>query len=171
MIRAIYPGTFDPVHFGHIDVARRAAAIFDELIVAVFSLPQKNLLFATEERVSLVAQAIAGISNARVDSYDVLTVDYARRQNAQVIVRGLRVFSDFDLEFRMALTNKRLAPEIETVNLMTREEHAFLTSTTVKEVAALNGDITSMVPTHVRVALLARFLKLGGGVGNSMQGL
>ena len=99
------------------------------------------------------------IPNTRVDFYRSLTVDYAREVNAQVIVRGLRVFSDFEFEFRMALTNQRLAPTIETVNLMTREEHTFLSSTTVKEVASLNGDTSSMVPPHVRTALLARFGK------------
>jgi len=157
MIRAIYPGTFDPFHLGHMDIAKRAAAIFDELIVAVYSRPLKNLLFTVEERVALVEEAIASIPNARVDSYASLTVDYAKATNSQVIVRGLRVFSDFEFEFRMALTNQRLAPGIEIVNLMTKEEHTFLSSTTVKEVAELDGDITSMVPPHVRKALLARF--------------
>ncbi len=159
MIRAIYPGTFDPVHYGHIDIAKRAAAIFDELIVAVYSRPLKNLLFTVEERVAMMQESIADIPNARVDSYDTLTVDYAKAANAQVIVRGLRVFSDFEFEFRMALTNQRLAPEIEIVSLMTKEEHTFLSSTTVKEVAELNGDITSMVPPTVRQTLLARFEK------------
>ena len=159
MIRAIYPGTFDPVHYGHIDIAKRAAAIFDEVIVAVYSRPLKNLLFSVEERVALVQESIADIPNARVDAYDTLTVDYAKATDAQVIVRGLRVFSDFEFEFRMALTNQRLASGIETVNLMTKEEHTFLSSTTVKEVAELNGDITSMVPPTVRQALLARFEK------------
>ena len=159
MIRAIYPGTFDPVHYGHIDIARRAAAVFDELIVAVYARPLKNLLFSTDERVTMLQKAIANIPNARVDFYDSLTVDYAKEKSAQVIVRGLRVFSDFEFEFRMALTNQRLAPGIEMVNLMTREDHTFLSSTTVKEVASLNGDISSMVPPHVRSALLARFVK------------
>lgn len=157
MIRAIFPGTFDPIHYGHLDIARRAAAIFDELIVAVYARPLKNLVFNTEERVALVERAIAAIPNARVGHYYCLTVDYAIAQNAQVIVRGLRVFSDFEFEFRMALTNQRLVPGIEMVSLMTREEHTFLSSTTVKEVALLNGDISSMVPPHVRLALLERF--------------
>ena len=159
MIRAIYPGTFDPVHYGHIDIAQRAAAIFDELIVAVYDQPMKNLLFPTDERVALVKQAIAHLPNTRVEAYDTLTVDYARYVQAQVIVRGLRVFSDFEFEFRMALTNQRLAPELEIVNLMTREEHTFLSSTTVKELASLNGDISSMVPPYVRGALQARFMQ------------
>jgi pantetheine-phosphate adenylyltransferase len=159
MIRAIYPGTFDPVHYGHIDIAQRAAAIFDELIVAVYDQPLKNVLFPTAERVALVKQAVAHLPNARVEAYDTLTVDYAREVEAQVIVRGLRVFSDFEFEFRMALTNQRLAPELEIVNLMTREEHTFLSSTTVKELASLNGDISSMVPPYVRHALQARFMQ------------
>ncbi len=156
MIRAVFPGTFDPVHYGHVDIARRAAAIFDELIVAVYSRPLKNLMFTIEERVLLLEEAIRGIPNARVGQYDCLTVDYARAQEAQVIVRGLRVFSDFEFEFRMALTNKRLAPDVEMICLMTREEHTFLTSSTVKEVAFLQGDISSMVPPHVCRALRAR---------------
>jgi len=164
MIRAIFPGTFDPVHYGHVDIVQRAAAIFDDLIVAVYNRPLKNLLFTAEERGDMLAKAIADIPNARVGQYGCLTVDYAQAQNAQVIVRGLRVFSDFEFEFRMALTNQRLAPNLEMVSLMTREEHTFLSSTTVKEVASLNGDITSMVPPHVRRALLARF-KVSGGNG------
>jgi len=159
MTRAIYPGTFDPVHFGHMDITRRAAAIFDELVVAVYDRPLKNLLFTTDERVALLEKAIADIPNAWVERYDCLTVDFAAARNARVIVRGLRVFSDFEFEFRMALTNQRLAPGIEMASLMTREEHTFLSSTTVKEVASLNGDISSMVPPHVSEALLARFLE------------
>ncbi len=165
MIRAIFPGTFDPVHYGHIDIARRAGAIFDELIVAVYDKPLKSLLFSVEERVALLTAAIADISNARVGLYGSLTVDYAIAQNAQVIVRGLRVFSDFEFEFRMALTNKRLAPQVELVSLMTREEHTFLSSSTVKEVASLDGDISSMVPPHVAEALHERFK----GTDNAMD--
>jgi pantetheine-phosphate adenylyltransferase len=156
MTRAIFPGTFDPVHYGHVDIVRRAARIVDELIVAVYSRPLKELLFTTEERVRLVQTAIGDIPNAQVGQYDCLTVDYARAQGAQVIVRGLRVFSDFEFEFRMALTNQRLAPGMEMMFLMTREEHTFLTSSTVKEVAFLQGDISSMVPPHVCRALQAR---------------
>lgn len=159
MIRAIFPGTFDPIHYGHVDIARRSAGIFDELIVAVYDRPQKDLLFSTAERVALVEKALADIKNIRVDSYHTLTVDYARAINAQVIVRGLRVFSDFEFEFRMALTNQRMAPGIEMVNLMTREEHTFLSSTTVKEVASLMGDISSMVPPHVHKAMLKKFME------------
>lgn len=159
MTRAIYPGTFDPVHYGHLDIVQRSAAIFDELIVAVFSRPMKNVLFSTEERIALLERAVADIPHVRVGSYDCLTVDYARQQGAKVIVRGLRVFSDFEFEFRMALTNQRLAPDIEMVSLMTREQHTFLSSTTVKEVISLKGDVSSMVPPHVQEALQARFMQ------------
>ncbi len=162
MIRAVFPGAFDPVHLGHIDIARRAAAIFDELVVAVYERPSKNVLFAVQERVAMMEQAIADIPNAWVGRYYCLTVDYAKALDAQVIVRGLRVFSDFEFEFRMALTNRRLTPEVEMVSFMTREEHTFLSSTTVKEVAELNGDISSMVMPHVQEALLARFARAGG---------
>lgn len=162
MTRAIFPGTFDPVHYGHLDVIRRAVAIFDELIVSVYNLPLKDLLFSTEERIALLEEALADMSNVRVGQYDCLTVDYAQVEKAQVIVRGLRVFSDFEFEFRMALTNQRLAPGVEMVFFMTRQEHTFLSASTVKEVAALGGDISTMVPLHVRRALLARFGREGG---------
>ena len=157
MIRGIFPGTFDPVHYGHLDIVQRASALVDELVVAVYSRPLKSLLFAVEERVALVEEAVADIPNVRVGQYECLTVDYAKAEKAQVIVRGLRVFSDFEFEFRMALTNKRLVPDVEMMFLMTREEHTFLSSTTVKEVASLNGDISTMVPPHVGQALRARY--------------
>ena len=162
MIRAVFPGAFDPVHFGHIDVARRAAAIFDELVMAVYERPSKRVVFTVQERVAMVEQAIADIPNAWVGHYYCLTVDHAKALDAQVIVRGLRVFSDFEFEFRMALTNRRLTPEVEMVSLMTHEEHTFLSSSTVKEVAALNGDVSSMVPPHVQEALLAHFARADG---------
>ena len=157
MRRAVFPGTFDPVHFGHLDIIERATTIFDELIVAVYSRPLKSLLFSTDERIALLETQLAGKPNARVAQYDCLTVDYALAENAQAIVRGLRVFSDFEFEFRMALTNKRLAADVEMVFFMTREEHTFLSSSTVKEVASLQGDISTMVPPHVARVLQAHF--------------
>lgn len=161
MIRAVFPGTFDPIHKGHIDIAIRASRLFDEVVVAVFNKPLKNLMFSPEERIHLVEQSFLDNPKIRVTGYCGLTVEFCRRINAQVIVRGLRVFSDFEYEFRMALANKRLAPEIETVQLITHEEHTFLASTTVREIASLGGDVTSMVPPHVAHAMKAKFHELG----------
>lgn len=153
-IRAIFPGTFDPIHYGHIDIARRAARLFDELVIAVYDRPLKSLLFSPEERLAMVEKTFKDDKNIKVSGYSVLTVELCRSIGAQVIVRGLRVFSDFEHEFRMALANHRLAPEIELVALITSEEHTFLSSTTVREIASLGGDVSSMVPAHVE-----RFMK------------
>jgi pantetheine-phosphate adenylyltransferase len=150
---ALYPGTFDPIHFGHIDIAIRAARIFDELLVAVYDQPAKSLLFTVDQRVELARRALADVSNSRVVPYGGLTVEFARRIGSQVIVRGLRVISDFELEYQMALTNRQLAPEVESVCLMTRQTHAFLRSSIVKEIALLGGDVSGMVPPHVAAAL------------------
>jgi len=156
--RAIYPGTFDPVHFGHLDLMNRAGEIFDELIVAVFDhgRPTKTILFSVEERVAMIEETLDGRSGVQIMPYGGLTVDFARKVGARVIVRGLRVFSDFEFEFRMALANQRLAPEIEVVNLITREEHTFLSSTIIREIATFNGDVSSMVPANVADALKNR---------------
>ncbi|MGD1992648.1 MAG: pantetheine-phosphate adenylyltransferase [Anaerolineae bacterium] len=153
MCRAIYPGTFDPIHLGHVDIAARSAAIFDDLIVGVYDRPAKNLLFTAKERVTLAEEALAGLSNVSVTLYSGLTVDFAHSVGAQVIVRGLRVVSDFEWEYQMALTNQELAPGIEFVCLMTRQEHAFLSSSIVKEVALLGGNVRRMAPANVIAAL------------------
>jgi pantetheine-phosphate adenylyltransferase len=159
--RAIFPATFDPIHYGHCDIARRAARLFDELIIAVYDRPLKRLLFSAEERLEMARTALKDIPNLRFEIYSGLTVNYAQKVGAQVIVRGLRVFSDFELEFRMALANHRLAPEIEVVCLITGEQYTHLSSSTVREIASLGGDVSSMVPAHVEKALLVRFEKMG----------
>lgn len=152
MVRAMFPGTFDPIHYGHIDIATRATKLFDELVIAVYDKPLKSLLFSPEERIELVNQAFKDQSKIRVVGYSGLTINMAHELDAKVIVRGLRVFSDFEFEFRMALANHRLATDVESVALITNEEHTFLSSTTVREIAMLDGDISSMVPHYVQEA-------------------
>ncbi len=161
MVRAVFPGTFDPIHHGHINIAHRAARLFDELIVAVYDRPLKSLLFTPEDRLTLVQQSFQGERNIQVSMFSGLIVEYCRQIGAQVIVRGLRVFSDFEHEFRMALANHRLEPEVEVVLFITQEEHSFLTGSTVREIALLQGDVSSMVPPHVAQALQRRFAELG----------
>jgi pantetheine-phosphate adenylyltransferase len=151
--RAVFPGTFDPIHFGHIDIARRGCSLFDELVVAVYDRPLKSLLFSPEERIELVRTAFAEDANITVQGYRSLTVNFCESIDARVLLRGLRVFSDFEHEFRMALANRRLAPEIDSVSLITSERHTFLNSTTVREIASLGGDVSSMVPEFVQRAL------------------
>ncbi len=163
MVRAVYPGTFDPIHFGHIAIAKRAARLFDEVVIAVYDRPLKTLLFSPEERISLAKEAFNHAAKIKVMGFNGLLVEFCEEIGVQVIVRGLRVFSDFEYEFRMALANRRLSPEIETVALITNEEHTFLSGSTVREIASLNGDVSSMVPQHVETALRTRFRELGDG--------
>lgn len=163
MIRAIFPATFDPIHNGHIDIAHRAVKLFDEVVVAVYERPLKTLLFSPEERMKLVRQTFDREDKIKVLGYSGLTVDFCREVDVQVIVRGLRVFSDFEYEFRLALANAELAPEIETIALITTKEHTFLSSSTVREIASLGGDVSSMVPKHVNAALKKRFASLDDG--------
>jgi pantetheine-phosphate adenylyltransferase len=169
MTIAIYPATFDPITNGHIDIAERAAAIFDELIAAVYARPLKRLLFSAEERLAMTRQALEHLSNVSVESYDCLTVDFARHKGAQVMVRGLRVLSDFEWEFQLALTNRELAPDIDTVCLMASQEYSFLSSSVVKEVAMANGCIDNMVPAHVASALERKFEGLGEKGSDKVQ--
>ena len=161
MIRALFPGTFDPIHYGHIDIANRASRLFDELVVAVYDKPLKNLVFSPEERFDLVERAFVDNKKIRVVGYSGMTVDFCNQIGAMVIVRGLRVFSDFEHEFRMALANRRLAPDIEFMALITSEQHTFLSSTTVREIASLNGNVRSMVPPFVEAALMEKFHGVG----------
>ena len=169
MTVAVYPGAFDPVHYGHVDIATRAAALFDRLIVAVYGRPLKNLLFSTEERLAMMSQALQGIPNVEIDTYDGLTVEYVRSKGARVIVRGLRMAYDFELEYQMALTNKKLAPEVESICLMTSLEHAFLSSSNVKEVAMVGGCVEEMVPPHVLQALKQKFESLGESASGKVR--
>lgn len=150
---AIYPGSFDPITNGHLCIATRAAKIFDKLVIGVYENPNKPLLFTTEERVELIRRAIADLPNVEVESFSGLTVDFARRVKAQAMVRGLRMSADFEREFDMAMMNKRLYPELETVCLMARVEYQFLSSSLLKEAASLGGDIDGLVPKHVALAL------------------
>jgi pantetheine-phosphate adenylyltransferase len=161
MVRAMFPGTFDPIHYGHIDIARRATRLFDEVVVAVYDRPLKSLMFSPEERIALVTEALKDDPKIRVVTYSGMTVDFCRKIDAQVLVRGLRVFSDFEFEFRMALANHRLAPDIESVAFITDEEHTFLSATTVREIACLGGDVSSMVPEHVNEALKKKVKVMG----------
>ena len=153
MTIALYPGSFDPVTRGHIDIAERAASLFEEVIVAVYDAPPKDLLFTTEERVQLVKKSLSHLPNVRVESYTGLTVDFAEKMKAKVLVRGLRVLSDFEREFEMALMNKQLAPCLELVCFMTNQEYQFVSSSLLKEVCRLGGQIEDLVPEEVARAL------------------
>ncbi len=159
MTIAVYPGTFDPITNGHLDVVTRAARLFEKVVIGVYDTPDKRILFNTEERMNLVRQSIAGLPNVEVQSFTGLTVDFAREAGAMTIVRGLRVGADFEREFEMALMNKKLWPEFELVCLMANLQYQFLSSSLLKEVAGLGGNIENLVPEPVAVALRK---KVGG---------
>jgi pantetheine-phosphate adenylyltransferase len=154
MTTAVYPGSFDPITFGHIDVIGRAAGIFDRLVVGVLVNPRKSPLLALEERMAVIREAVdeelkSAAGRIEIESFDGLTVDFAQRTGAQFIVRGLRAVSDFESELQMAHTNRKLAPEVDTVFFMTTLEYAYLSSSLVKEIAGFGGDISAMVPAAV----------------------
>jgi pantetheine-phosphate adenylyltransferase len=146
---AVYPGSFDPLTNGHLDLIRRAACLFEPLVVAVLRNPEKKGLFSVEERLELIRESLDGIDGVEVDSFDGLLVDYVRERGGRQIVRGIRALSDFEYEFQMALMNRRLASDIETVFLMPREEFTFLSSRMVREVALLGGSVDDFVPPPV----------------------
>jgi pantetheine-phosphate adenylyltransferase len=169
MTIAIYPGSFDPIHNGHIEIAKRAARLFDKLIWAAYDRPLKSLLFNEQERLEFMHQAVHDVPNIEVRSYHGLTVLFARQVGAQAIVRGLRATHDFEIEYQMALTNTQQAPDIETVCLMTGARYAFLSSSILKEVAHANGDISEMVPAYVAARLEQRIAQLGEDRGDKVK--
>jgi pantetheine-phosphate adenylyltransferase len=154
---AIYPGSFDPITLGHLDIIERGCALFDKVIVAVLRNPSKTPLFSVEQRLAQIQTATQHLPQATVDSFDGLTVDYARKTGASCLLRGLRVLSDFEKELQMAHTNKTLAADLETVFLATAVEHAFLSSSVVKEIARFGGSVTHLVPPHVSLELTQCF--------------
>jgi pantetheine-phosphate adenylyltransferase len=152
---AVYPGVFDPITLGHLDIVRRGSRLFGPLVVAVASNPQKESLFSVEERLALVREAVAGLAGVVVDAYEGLTVAFVRRHGASVILRGLRQHADFEYEYQLALTNRTIAG-VETVFVMADEKVAYLSSRLVREVARFGGDVSRLVPPHVAAALQAK---------------
>jgi pantetheine-phosphate adenylyltransferase len=150
---AVYPGTFDPVTYGHIDIIKRAAKIYGKVVVAVAHNEDKNPLFSVEERVLMLKDSIKGIKNVVVDDFDGLVVNYVRRKGACVMIRGLRMISDFEYEFQMALTNRKLAEDIETIFMMPNESYSYISSKLIKEAAGLGADVKNFIPKKVQVLL------------------
>lgn len=157
MRRAIYPGSFDPLTNGHLDIIQRASRLVDELVVAVVVNPAKNALFTLDERKDILQECTSDLGNIVVDSFTGLLVDFVRRHDARIIVKGLRAVSDFEFEFQMALLNRNLAPEVDTLFLMTADRHAFLSSSSVKEIASLGGSVGDLVPPYVEARLRDKF--------------
>ena len=153
MTVAIYPGSFDPITNGHIDIVNRSAKLFEKIIIAVYGTPNKHLFFTTEKRVDLTRRSVAHLPNVEVVSFNGLVVDFARQVKAQTMIRGLRMSADFEREFEMAMMNKKLYPELELVCFMASQEYQFLSSSLLKEVACLGGNINNLVPSHVAEAI------------------
>ena len=160
-VGAMYPGTFDPVTNGHVDLVRRAAKLFDRVVVAVAASPNKTPMFTLEERITMARAALADAPNITVDGYGGLTVDYVRQHGLKVIIRGLRAVSDFEYEFQLATMNRHLRSEVETIFLTPAEEYTFVSSTFVREIGVLGGDISPFVPPGVAAALARKRAQLG----------
>lgn len=169
MRRAVYPGSFDPVTNGHLDIISRGAALVDELIVAVVSNPSKKPLFTLEERQEILQKTVTDLPNVKIDAFSGLLVDFVRQRQATIILKGLRAVSDFEFEFQMALLNRNLAPEVDTIFLMTADQHAFLSSSSIKEIAQLGGTVARMVPSHVELKLREKFGAPGQMVGQKVE--
>jgi pantetheine-phosphate adenylyltransferase len=157
--KAVYPGTFDPPTYGHLDLIKRASRIFDEVIVVVAHSEDKNPLFSVGERVNMVKEVIGDIGNVKVDDCDYLIVDYLKKIDAKVLIRGLRMISDFEYEFQMALTNRQLNPEVETIFMMPHESYCYLSSKLIKETASLNADVSKFVPKKIALKLKEKLQK------------
>ena len=156
MRTVIYPGSFDPITNGHLDVIQRAAKLFDRVIVAVAPSPGKGPLFELDERLQMVSRAIRGLAHVEADKLEGLLVHYVEKRQAQAVIRGLRAVSDFEFEFQLALMNRKLNEQIETIFMMPKDTYTFLSSRIVKEIASLGGDVSAFVPPHVRTALAAK---------------
>lgn len=159
MTRAVVPGSFDPVTKGHLDIIERSAKIFDEIVVVVLQNPAKITTFSVEERMDFIRRSTSGMKNVSVDSFDGLLVDYMRKKDAAVIVKGLRAVSDFEYEYQMALTNHKLSPDVETLFLNTSQEYMFLSSSIVKQIASFGGDVSDFLPEQIREDVQNRLQK------------
>ncbi|MCK4904640.1 pantetheine-phosphate adenylyltransferase [bacterium] len=157
--RVIYPGTFDPITLGHLDLIKRAVGIFDELIIAVASNPHKNPLFSIDERINMLKEVTKGINNIEIDSFEVLLIDYVRSKKCNIVLRGIRAISDFEYEFQMVLSNRKLAHDIETIFMMPSENYSYLSSKIIKEMASLGANLSGFVPSIVERKLKEKIAK------------